>query len=68
MGYLLYYRGEGKALMAGVKEYVVLLDLDDLTVEDQKDNCAPGFELHSVLSIDEDMTELPTEMPLSRSY
>jgi len=64
VAYILYYRGKGKALMAHVSEYLVLVDLDEIDDTDKQGNCAPGFELHSCIEFDADISGLPTEEPL----
>jgi len=64
MPLILYFRGEGKVAMAGVKEYIVLIDADEISDEETAHRTAPGFELHSTIEIDEDISELPCDETL----
>jgi len=68
MPYLLYYRGKGKGLMSNIQEYVVLLDIEELTSEDKEDNRAPDYGLHKSIQIDDDITDLPTDRILAALY
>ena len=64
MAHLLYFRGEGTKLLEGVKEYIVLVDAEKLAKGQIKGHTAPGFELHSDIQIDADISCLPCEEPL----
>jgi len=56
MPWLLHFRGEGYAAMAGVREYVYVLEEEDEEAEDP----APGFELVSKTEI----ADLPSSFPM----
>ena len=66
MAHLLYFRGEGTKLLEGVEEYIVLVDAEELAEGEIKGHTAPGFELHSDIQIDEDISCLPCEETLIR--
>jgi len=66
--YMLYYRGKGEGIMVGVKEYIILLDVDGLTSADEAEECAPGFELHKSVFIEDDIDELPIRQALIPIY
>ncbi|MFH1485752.1 MAG: hypothetical protein ABIH46_06755 [Chloroflexota bacterium] len=59
MAHLLYFRGEGKSLMRGVTEYVMLIDAASLKPGEIKGHTAPRFELHKDIEVDADITDLP---------
>jgi hypothetical protein len=61
MAHIFYYRGQGEKLMAGITEYIVIIDTDKVTKQDITGNQAPGFELHSDIEVDEDIHFLPCE-------
>lgn len=61
MAHILYYRGKGQALMAGITEYIVIIDADKVTKKDISGNQCPGFSLHKDIELDEDVHFLPCE-------
>lgn len=61
MAHILYYRGKGEKLMAGITEYIIIVDADKVTVGDKTANQCPGFTLHDTIVLDEDVSELPCE-------
>lgn len=50
MAKLVRFKGEGRVMMSGVSEYVVLVD-DDLDDDKIQDFCAPGFERKETLCL-----------------
>ena len=65
MATILYYRGEGTKYMAGIREYIVLLDYAPVDQGDIDGHAAPGFECIQQVFIPFDWPlELPVEMPL----
>jgi hypothetical protein len=61
MAHILYYRGKGEKLMAGISEYIVIVDADKLTAGDKIAQECPGFTLHEDIEVDEDIHCLPCE-------
>ena len=61
MAHILYYRGKGEKLMAGITEYMVIIDADKVTAGDKTGNQCPGFTLHKDIEVDEDIHFLPCE-------
>lgn len=61
MAHILYYRGKGEKLMAGISEYIIIIDADKLTAGDKTGNECPGFQLHSDIEVDEDVSSLPCQ-------
>jgi hypothetical protein len=61
MAHILYYRGQGEKLMAGITEYIVIVEADKVTKKDIVGNQCPGFNLHSDIEVDEDIHFLPCE-------
>ena len=61
MAHILYYRGKGEKLMAGISEYIVIIDADKVTAGDKTGNQCPGFTLHKDIEVDEDIHFLPCE-------
>lgn len=64
MAYILHFKGEGQALMAGITEYVEIIQADVLTPVLIEEETAPGFELHHSIEIDGDVDALPCDMTL----
>lgn len=68
MAHILYFRGEGKSLMRGITEYVILIDYESLTPEEIARHTASGFELHSDIEIDADLGNLPNDRILVAKF
>jgi len=68
MAWLLHFTGQGYGSMAGVSEYVVIVDLSE-ELEDQREP-APGFNLSSEtdLEVGDPPTTIPTNRVLAPRY
>jgi hypothetical protein len=65
MAHILYYRGVGEKVMAGITEYMVIVDADKVSHRDIAGNQCPGFMLHKDIEVDEDVHFLPCEQILT---
>lgn len=68
MAWLLHFTGEGYGEMAGVSEYVKIVDDGDALDEEREG--APGFKLASEtdLTIDDPPCTIPSNRPLMPRY
>ena len=64
MAHILYFRGKGEKLMAGIDEYIVIVDADKVSDTDVAGQQCPGFTLHKAIEVDEDVASLPCETVL----
>ena len=63
--HILHFSGTGYGVFAGVSEYIVLVNAEEVTPEDIKGHCAPGFEFEIDIEIEGDIASLPCERPLA---